>query len=153
LACNERSPPFGAMFADLNGASGTVYCAGLRTAEARAVRWSDILACSRAGGTVEIDRVFAAGEIRNTTTIKRGRDVPVIAPLAQDSVAWHAESEPGDADDPICSSRVGTPINLRNWRSRIVNPAAKRVGVGWAAPFTGRTTDIRACRSTRGSRR
>jgi len=119
-----------------------IYCAGLRTEEALAVRWSDILGLSRAGGTLKIDRVFTAGQFRNTTKTKRGRDVPVIAPLAQDLVEWHRESEPGREDDPVCSSRVGTPINLHNWRARIFNPAAERAGVGWAVPYTGRPTYI-----------
>ena len=40
---------------------GLIYCAGLRTEEALAVRWSDILGLSRAGGTLKIDRVIAGG--------------------------------------------------------------------------------------------
>jgi len=65
---------------------GLISCAGLRSEEALALRWSDILGLSRSGGTLEVDRLFAADEFRNTTKTKRGRDVPVIAPLAQDLV-------------------------------------------------------------------
>ena len=121
---------------------GLIYCAGLRTEEALAVRWSDILGLSRAGGTLKIDRVFTSDQFRNTTKTKRGRDVPVIAPLAQDLVEWLEESQPEHEDQLVCTSRVGTPINLHNWRARIFNPAAERAGVGWAVPYTGRTTYI-----------
>jgi integrase len=121
---------------------GLVYCAGLRTEEALAIRWSDILNLSRAGGTIKIDRVFAADQFRNTTKTKRGRDVPVIAPLAQDLVEWLEESQPEHDDVLVCASRVGTPINLHNWRARIFNPSAERAGVPWAVPYTGRTTYI-----------
>jgi hypothetical protein len=65
---------------------GFLYAAGLRTEEALALRWSDVLGLSRAGCTLKIDRVFTSGQIRNTTKTGRGRDVPVIAPLAQDVV-------------------------------------------------------------------
>jgi hypothetical protein len=66
--------------------------------------------------------------------------VPVIAPLAQDLAAWLEEFQPEYENVLICSSRVGTPINLHNWRARIFNPAAERAGAGWAVPYTGRTT-------------
>jgi integrase len=63
---------------------GFLYAAGLRTEEALALRWADVIGLSRAGCTLKIDRVFTRGKIRNTTKTGRGRDVPVIAPLAQD---------------------------------------------------------------------
>lgn len=121
---------------------GFMYAAGLRTEEALALRWSDVLGLSRAGGMIKVDRVFNSGQIRNTTKTKRGRDVPVIAPLAQDLVELYESTMPEDNDELICPSRVGTPMNLHNWRARTFNPAAERVGVGWATPYTGRTTYI-----------
>ena len=62
---------------------GLQCAAGLRTEEALAVRWSDVLDLSPTGGPPAIDRVYVAGEFRQTKTCK-GRDVPVIAPLAAD---------------------------------------------------------------------
>jgi integrase len=121
---------------------GLSYCAGLRTEEALALRWSDILRLSRAGGTFKVDRVFTSDQFRNTTKTKRGRDVPVIGPLAQDLVQWLEESEPESEVQLVCASRVGTPISLHNWRARIFNPAAERAGVGWPVPYTGRRTYI-----------
>src|ERR1019366_7023948 len=121
---------------------GFLYAAGLRTEEALALRWADVIGLSRAGCTLKIDRVFTSGQIRNTTKTGRGRDVPVIAPLAQDLVDLFEDSRPEQDDELICSSSVGTPINLHNWRSRRFNPAADAAGVGWATPYTGRTTYI-----------
>ncbi len=66
---------------------GLLYAAGLRTEEALAVRWSDLLELSRAGCTLKVDRVFVSGKIRNTTKTGRGRDVEIVAPLAEDLVA------------------------------------------------------------------
>ena len=121
---------------------GFLYAAGLRTEEALALRWADVIGLSRAGCTLKIDRVFTSGQIRNTTKTGRGRDVPVIAPLAQDLFDLFEDSRPEQDDELICSSSVGTPINLHNWRSRLFNPAADAAGVGWATPYTGRTTYI-----------
>ncbi len=81
-------------------------------------------------GTLKIDRVFTADQFRNTTKTKRGRDVPVIAPLAHGLVEWHRESTPGRENDLVRSSRVGTSSNLHNWHARMFTPATERAGVG-----------------------
>ncbi|HVA38677.1 MAG TPA: hypothetical protein VNJ51_13805 [Candidatus Dormibacteraeota bacterium] len=47
--------------------------------------------------------MFAADQFRNTTKTKRGRDVPVIAPLAQDLVEWLEESQPEHDDVLVCA--------------------------------------------------
>jgi integrase len=121
---------------------GLLYCAGLRTEEVLAVRWSDILGLSRAGGTIKVDRRFVDGYMLDGTKTGPGRDVPVIGPLAQDLMAWLEESSPVDADELVCASRVGTPTNLHNWRARIFGPAKREAKVPWAVPYTGRTTYI-----------
>jgi hypothetical protein len=96
----------------------------------------------RAGGTRKIDRVFTSDQFRNATKTRRGRDVPVIAPIAQDPVEWLERSQPEHEDQLVCTSRVGTPIKLHSWRARIFNPASERAGVGWAVPSAGRTPYI-----------
>jgi integrase len=121
---------------------GLIYAAGLRTEEALAVRWCDMLGLSRAGGTLTVDRVFVSGEIRNATKTGRGRDVPIVAPLAADLVALREEARPEADDALVCPSRAGTPTNLNNWRNRVFGPAAKAAGVDWATPYTGRHTYI-----------
>ena len=121
---------------------GLLYAAGLRTEEALALRWSDVIGLSRAGCTLKIDRVFTSGQIRNTTKTGRGRDVAVIAPLAQDLGDLFEAVQPEHAGTLICSSSVGRPLNLHNWRSRAFNPAANAAGVAWATPYTWRTTYI-----------
>jgi integrase len=121
---------------------GLIYAAGLRTGEALAVRWSDLLELSSAGCTLKVDRVFVSGQIRHTTKTGRGRDVEIVAPLAADLVALYQHTMDNSGDNLVCASRAGTPINLNNWRNRTFNPAANAAGVGWATPYTGRHTYI-----------
>jgi len=69
---------------------GLQHAAGLRTEQALALRWSDVLELSPIGGTLAIDRVFVAGEFRDTTKTRKGRDVPIATPLAADLIELRA---------------------------------------------------------------
>ena len=89
---------------------GLLYLAGLRTEEALALRWQDIRGLSRTGGRIAVDRVFVAGEIRQRTKTGAGRDVEIIAALAEDLIRHHEQTAPTSGDDLVCPSRVGTPI-------------------------------------------
>jgi integrase len=119
-----------------------MYAAGLRPEEALALRWSDLLDLTRGGGTLNVDRVWVAGEYRHTTKTRVGRDVPVVAPLAADLVDLLAASPPSTPDALVCPSGSGTPVNPNNWRARVFNPSADAAGVGWATPYSGRHTYI-----------
>lgn len=119
-----------------------MYAAGLRPEEALALRWSDLLGLSRVGAVLKVDRVWVAGEFRNTTKTRVGRDVPVVAPLAADLVDLLAECSPTASDALVCPSGAGTPVNPNNWRARVFNAAAEAAGVSWATPYTGRHTYI-----------
>jgi len=124
---------------------GLQYAGGLRTEEALAVRWSDVLDLSPTGGTLAIDRVFVAGEFRDTTKTRTGRDVPIVAPLAADLLDLRAqvgESATVDPEALVCASGRGTPVNPNNWRRRVFDPAATAAGVEWATPYSGRHTYI-----------
>lgn len=87
---------------------GLLYLAGLRTEEALALRWQDIRGLSRTGGRIAVDRVFVAGEIRQRTKTGAGRDVEIIAALAEDLIRHHEQTAPASGDDLVCPSRVGT---------------------------------------------
>jgi len=121
---------------------GLLCLAGLRTEDALALRWSDVIGLTPTGATLKIDRTFVLGTTRNTTKTGRGRDVPVIAPLAADLVQHFDETLPLRDDGLICVSRAGTPLNLHNWRMRVFRPAREAAGVPWATPYTGRHTYI-----------
>jgi integrase len=112
---------------------GLQYAAGLRSEEALAVRVSDVLDLSPSGGTLAIDRVFVAGEFRDTTKTRRGRDVPIIAPLAADLLDLRASIGEGatsvDPEALVCASARGTPVNPNNRRRRVFDPAARAAGV------------------------
>ncbi len=121
---------------------GLLYAAGLRTEEALALRWSDVLGLSHVSATLKIDRTYTdRGGLRPTTKTGRGRDVEVVAPLAADLMTLHALTDPAP-EAFVCPSSTGTPMRLGNWRRRDFDPAAKRAGVGWATPYDGRRTYV-----------
>jgi integrase len=117
---------------------GLLCMAGLRTEEALALRWSDVLQLSPTGGTLTIDRVFVAREFRDTTKTRKGRDVPIVAALAAD-LTEPLKSIELDTDAPVCPSRTGTPVNPNNWRWRVFRPAAIAAEVPSAAIAAGGT--------------
>jgi integrase len=120
---------------------GLMYAAGLRPEEALALRWSDVLELELTGGTLSIERVYSAGEIRETTKTGKFRDVPIVPTLAADLIALH-ELAPLDPDALVIATGTGTPVNPNNWRNRVFNVAKARAGVAWAIPYTGRATYI-----------
>jgi len=119
---------------------GLQYAAGLRTSEAHALRWSDIDNLTHDGGLLRVDRAYVAGEVKETKT-RRGRDVPVVGPLAADLMTLRALTDPAP-DDLVCPSQAGTPINPNNWRNRVYAPAKRAAGVEFAMPKLGRKTYV-----------
>ena len=92
--------------------------------------------------TPAIDRVFVAGEFRDTTRTRKGRDVSVIAPLADDLLDMRASiAEDATASvDPealVHASGRGTPVNPNNWRRRTFDPACEAAGMRWATAYSG----------------
>ena len=81
-----------------------------------------------------------AGEVKETKT-RRGRDVPLVAPLAADLMTLNALTDP-EPDALVCPSATGSPINANNWRNRVFDPAKRAAGVDFAMPKLGRKTYI-----------
>ena len=110
---------------------GLLAYAGLRPEEAFALSWESITE-----HVVSVDRAYTYGEMKQTKTHLR-RVVDLVAPLAAD-VAVHRPrvTEPGEL---VAQSATGLPIDLRNWRSRVWRPAAKRAEVT-ATPYDLRHT-------------
>ncbi len=82
-----------------------------------------MLDLSATGDTLAIDRTYTAGEIRETTKTRKGRDVPIVAPLAADLMTqW--DSIEHDPDALVWPLQTGTPINPSNRRRRSFDPAA-----------------------------
>ena len=64
-------------------------------------------------------------------------------PLAEDSITLRdALKDNLELEGLVCHPRVGIPLHLTNWRRRIFDPAAARVGREWATPYTGRRTYV-----------
>jgi integrase len=91
--------------------------AGLRPAEAFALRWGDV------GNLLVVDRSFTYGELRPTKTGSR-RVVDIVEPLRED--LERLREKVGAADLLVAPTRQGTPIDLRTWRRRIWRPAVER---------------------------
>jgi integrase len=92
--------------------------AGLRPAEAFALRWGDV------GNLLVVDRSFMYGELRPTKTGSR-RVVDVVEPLREDLERLRV----GAIRSPaalVAPTRQGTPLDLRTWRRRIWRPAVAR---------------------------
>jgi integrase len=87
---------------------GLMCAAGLRPEEALALRWSNVLELELTGGTLSIERVYSAGEIRETTKTGKFRDVPIVPTLAADLIALH-ELAPLDPDALVIATGTGTP--------------------------------------------
>lgn len=125
---------------------GLLYAAGLRTEEALALRWSGVRELSPKGGTLAVDRTVVSGHVRETTKTGRGRDVSIVATLAADLLDLHAQVSEGSTEaDPetlVVPPRQDTPLNLNDWRNRVLTPAVKAAGLGWATPYTGRHSYI-----------
>jgi hypothetical protein len=79
-----------------------------------------------------------AGEFRDTTRTRKGRHVPVIAPLAVDLMDLRASGSEDGSVDPgalVSASGRGTPVNPNSWRHRMFDPAVTAAGVVWTTPY------------------
>lgn len=110
---------------------GLMAYAGHRPEEAFALTWG-----SAAGPVLVVDRSFTAGELKVTKT-RRRRTVEIVGPLADDLALLRPKV--ADPDALVCPGRMGQPLDLRNWRRRVWQPACERAGVK-ATPYDGRHT-------------
>ncbi len=80
-------------------------------------------------------------EPRRSLSAEQAERIRADMPSRRDGVLWGLIYCAGPrTEDALPVRWSDTPINLHNWRARIVNPAAERAGVGWAVPYAGRTT-------------
>jgi len=98
---------------------------GARISEALAVRWRDVAPDEAGRPCVTITESKTEAGLR---TILLSPD------LARRLMERRAAVRYGGPDDPIFASATGTPIDPRNWRRRVFNPAAEAAGVPWATP-------------------
>lgn len=103
--------------------------AGLRPAEALALKWRDVDALH--GELLAGERV-SDGDDASPKTPTSLRRIPIIAPLMDDLNAWREVAPFGGKEHPIVASHDGMPFNtqaLRNWTRLIFAPAAADVGI------------------------
>ena len=105
---------------------GVMAYAGLRPAEAAALRWS----------AIEDDAIVVEPLPRRRASGARPRRVPLWRPLAEDLEAWRAESE--GAGDRLVFTAPGRPwtLDLRAWRERDYPRLAREAGIDSARPST-----------------
>jgi integrase len=98
--------------------------AGLRPAEARALRWGDIRE-----RTILVERAADARSVKKTKTGKI-RSVRLLAPLAHDLASWRSRCPDPGVDALVFPTPRGglwTKDDWGNWRNRVFKPAAGRI--------------------------
>ena len=106
--------------------------AGLRPQEALALPWHNVR-----DRTLLVDRA-QSDEGPKTTKTGRTRSVRLLAPLAADLAAWRMASERSDDDElvfPTPGGGLWRDHDWRNWRRRIFDPLATRVGAQGMRPY------------------
>ena len=99
--------------------------AGLRPAEARALRWGDIRE-----RTILVERAADATSIKSTKT-RKIRSVRLLAPLADDLARWRSRCDPIGPEQLVFPGAQGglwTKDGWDNWRNRVFKPTADRIG-------------------------
>jgi len=110
---------------------------GLRIGELIALRWGDVDLGAR---RVRVRRRLYRGTIDAPKSRYGVREVPISARLAQDLWRHRGGSAYGRDEDLVFPTGRGTPLNPSNVFGRVLKPAAKRAGVGWAGLHTLRHT-------------
>lgn len=103
--------------------------AGLRPAEALALKWCDLDELHRE--LLAGERVANGDEAQPKTPTSKRR-VPIIAPLMEDLLAWRAVTPFCGLESPIITSPDGLPWGtqaFRNWTRTMFAPAATAVGL------------------------
>jgi integrase len=126
-----------AIRAELKGANAVFVSVlaygGLRPGEARGLTWGDIGDRTiRVRGAVDPDGVDKA------TKTTKSRSVRLLAPLAEDLVAWRtASGNPSDAAliFPRSDGRAWTETDYRNFARRPFRKAASAAGVDIGSPY------------------
>ena len=103
---------------------GVMAYAGLRPAEAMALRWSHI-----AGDSIRVEPLP-----RRREAGCEARRVPLWQPLAADLKAWRAET--GGGDNQLVFSAPGKPwaVDLRHWRDHTYPELARDAGIRSSVP-------------------
>jgi integrase len=110
----------------------TLAYAGLRPGEARALRWSDVLA-----GSLLVERAVARTAIKATKN-ERLRAVRLLPGLAEDLTEWRRVALFAAEEDFVFPNRMGSVMSdydWRNWRKRVFLPGATSAGVTVGRPY------------------
>ena len=107
--------------------------AGLRPAEALALRWGDV-----GEGSVLVQRALTDG-VEKTTKTGRHRTVRLLPSLRRDLLAWRlASGNPGDGQlvFPGRDDRPWDDGRYRRWRSRTFDRACAEAGLDGVTPYS-----------------
>lgn len=110
---------------------GLLTYAGLRPGEARALTWGSV------GNVMVVDASLSERGVALPTKTMSRRTVEVLAPLGRDIDELRPPRP--RSSELVCRSPEGRPINLNNWRKRVLAPALAKAGLE-AVPYDGRHT-------------
>ena len=108
---------------------------GLRISEALALRWSEIDFGRR---RVLVRRRLRNGSFGPPKSRYGRRDVPITSALAR--ALWSARKDAHADDAPVFAATNGSYLDSANLFGRVMKPAARKAGVGWAGFHTLRHT-------------
>jgi integrase len=110
---------------------------GLRISEALALTWADVdLGRKR----VQVRRRLYRGTLAAPKSRYGRRDVPLSDDLARALWARRGVVQAAQDADPVFASSTGGTVNAANLANRVLKPAARTAGVGWASWHTLRHT-------------
>lgn len=97
---------------------------GMRPGELFALRWSDVME-----GALYIDEGFSRGFLEEPKTPHSIAAVAVPAEIMDRIALWCAESKPLRPSEFLFPTQTGTCMYSENWRKRILQPAAREIGL------------------------
>jgi integrase len=110
----------------------TFFC-GLRPSEAIGLDWSDIK-----DGHIYIQRAVVNGVVGDTKTEESKQPVPLIQPVLSLIVAWHQQCGSPSMGWIFGSSKPNRPLNIENFKTRVIRPCVEEAGLIWKAAYAGR---------------
>jgi len=110
---------------------------GCRIGEFIALIWGDV---NLESGTVMIARRLYQGTLDRPKSPYGVRTIPLTRELVAELRRHRLSSRYSADTDPVFATSVGTPFQPSNIFRRILKPAARRAGVGWAGFHTLRHT-------------
>ena len=99
---------------------------GMRIGEILALRWKAI---DLVRGSIQVRETVSEGKFGSPKTKSSRRDIPMSQPVCEAFQAQLARCRQKNSDDLVFTTRNQTPLNPKNLRRRVLQPACKSLGL------------------------